>query len=63
MAIAEPRETIGDFTIPGGIILPVYFFNILNGVESEIDSERNLKALGLVRIYRSLIGNRTRANK
>jgi hypothetical protein len=50
LTITQPGEAIGDFTIPGCIIFPVYFFNVLNCVESKVDTQGHLKALRMISI-------------
>ena len=37
LTVTQPRKTICDFSIPGCIIFPIYFFNVLNCVESKVN--------------------------
>jgi hypothetical protein len=50
VTVAEPGQAICDLTVPGGILFPVYFLNVLNGVESKVNAEGDLKTLRLVGI-------------
>jgi hypothetical protein len=50
VTVAEPGQTICDLTVPGRILLPVHFLNVLNRVESKVDAEGDLKTLRLVSI-------------
>jgi hypothetical protein len=45
LTIAQPGEPITYFTIPRGILLPINFFNIFDGIECEIYPEGHLKTL------------------
>lgn len=50
VTVAEPGQAICDLPVPGRILLPVHFLNVLNGVESKVDAEGDLKTLRLVGI-------------
>ena len=45
VTVAEPGQTICNLTVPGRILLPVHFLNVLNRVESKVDAEGDLKTL------------------
>ena len=45
VTVAEPGQTICNLTVPGRILLPVHFLNVLNRVESKVNAERHLQTL------------------